>query len=632
MPGLVGAAGRVEPTRVEAALRKLAALPGALAERHHDEAGLLLAAVSRPPRGGAPDASCAGNERGLVLLHGALFRESPGPRRLTAADLLPAASAGRLLEELSDCDGSYAVAFLDRAARTLLLVGDRLGAHPICYGQRNGVFAFGPEAKAVLTLAGLEPRISREGLLGFLACGYVLGERTLFEDVHYLQPGTALILDLSSGRHTVRRHWQLCFDVDPRFQHRGVAEEALFDAILRSHRLLLADRPSEHQVLLSGGLDSRSMLGALVRLGAPPARAVCWGLRSDIPWSDADIAGWLARRFRVPFAFLPYDSESFVDNASDWAFVSELSTDNVGWYGEGLGSLRDFYAVGAPVSFLGDELWGNGGRVETEAQVRAGAAMPSRFPPAVSALLRGGVANEARALHDATLNAITARCESDEPADRKDFLYFNGRAQRFIASLGYYKEHATELRRPFLTRAVMGVTTRLPARFRLYKNLYCTALARLMPEVMAIPDNAVSSLPDWSHDLRARPRLRTFFRDLLRFEELEDGPLAGLVDRDALEKARDRFFAAPATPVSRRAPLITLAQRAVTLRSRTLLRGLTLKGLAPLGTPRDRGSPFDALRRIALVALLQRQLGRLASVEVPAVAAATAPALKVVAQ
>jgi hypothetical protein len=611
MPGVVGMFGRLDAARFEKAVAKLLALPGAFAQVHTVE-GVALASACRALRPGAAAFSFARRGQVAVLVHGALFSDSLRPRRLEAADLLEVAKQGRLVEALADRDGSYTVVALDLDAHRATILTDRFGAQNVYYAQREGCLGFGPEVKAVLTMTGLTPRLAREGVLDFLACGYGLGSQTLFEGVKLLAPGMVLECDLRTGQASTRRYWALSFAREPRFERREEAEEALFEAILHSHRLLLADEPPRHQLLLSGGMDSRGMLGALVRVGKPPHRAVTWGLAQDIPYSDAAIAGQLAQRFQIPFHFLAYDTAAFVENAEEWVFRSELANDNMGWFSEGLGSLRRLHDHGAPATFVGDEFWGPGAASSDEAQARFDASMPPRFPAAIADVLRPEVSAEASARYEESIAAIMAPCTSSEPIDRRDFLYAHGRAARFLSSLGYFKEHATELRRPFLTRACLAVVTRLPCRFRINKNLYCSTMTRFMPEVMAVPDNIASSLPDWAYDVRRDPRLVHLFQDLLRFEELERGPLADLVDRGALEATRDRFFGAAVEPLERRVGHLALLWRSMYVRSRALQRAQAIRHLFPRGAVSDRASDFDALRRIALLGILQRRLGDLA--------------------
>jgi hypothetical protein len=559
-----------------------------------------------------PATSFARDGQAAVLVYGSIFREDPQPHRVFAADLLGAVRSQRLVEALGDCDGGYVVVGVQVAQGAVTVLADRMGSQPIYYATGERAFAFGPEAKAVLTLTGVTPRYSRTGLLGFLTTGYNLGAHTLFEGVSYLEPGTVLTHHLPTGATTVRRYWCMEFAPEERFEHRRVAEEAAFDAVVRSHRLLLSDRPASHQILLSGGWDSRGMLGALRHIDSPPRQAIAWGLREDIPGSDACIAASLASAHDVPFRFLPYSTGAFVDNASEWAYTSELANDNVGWYGEGLGSLRDFYAAGSGVSFVGDEVWGSDGRPDGDRQARASASMPKVVPVSLEAILRPAAARDARAAYDAALREVMAPCTAQDFTDRRDYLYLHGRIARFIMSLGYYKEHATEIRRPYLTKSTFEVVTRLPTKFRQYKNLYGTMLARYLPGVTRFTDNVVSSLPDWSYDVRREPPLRDFLLSLLNYRELEDGPLAELVDREAFEAMRDGFFTAPVVPVDRTCGRWRAAQRTLLLRSRTLHRVNAFRKSLRYERYDRPTSEFDVLRRIALLVLLQRRLHELA--------------------
>jgi hypothetical protein len=612
MPGAIGTLGTADEGRFAAALRKLEALPGCTADRHLDSDGVRLATVSRGSSVASRDGEFLDDGDAALLLYGAAFREDPVPHRVRVDELLAALRRGQLVEFLAECDGGFSVVAIDRRAGKAWLLADRFGSQPIYYAVRGGTLAFAPEAKAVLTMTGASAAWSRDGLLGFLVVGYNLCASTLFEGVSYLEPGTVLVHDLRGGAPSVRRYWTLEFEPSNRFRSRDEGERALFDAVLRGHRLLLSDGPCEHQILLSGGVDSRGMLGALRRVGSPPRQAIAWGARKDLRCSDAYIAERIARASGVPFRFLPYDTRAFADNASEWAFRSELATDNMGWFGEGLGSLRDFYAATSRVSFVGDELWGYGGRYASERAVIA-QIVPSEPGPVLGAVLRRAVAAELRESHDARLRGALDACSSRDLGDRRDFLYQRLRFARYILSLGYYKEHATELRRPFVTRPVLEVVRRLPRRFRTYKNLYRTMLARFMPETVALPDNVVSSLPDWSFDVRRDPRLSVVFRELLDFRELERGPLCELLERRPFEALRDRFLSEDAAPEPRTCGAWQMMTRAALLRSPFLIRANTArKTVSATTAPARCVREFDVIRRVALLALLHRRLPDLA--------------------
>lgn len=215
-----------------------------------------------------------------------------------------------------------------------------------------------PEAKAVLTATGISAEFSEHGLVNFLVAGYNLADFTLFKNIHFLQPGSLLTYVLDSKTLLEKRLWKIEYEPDSTLRKRSNAEEALFESILKAHKLFLSDKPDNYELFLSGGLDSRGILGTLDKLDALPARTLCWGLRKDIPYSDAFTAEQVANIFNVPFSFHSYDTDGFPEIAEEWAYISELANDNFGWYSEGFSALKGFYNTNAEFSFIGDEVWG----------------------------------------------------------------------------------------------------------------------------------------------------------------------------------------------------------------------------------------------------------------------------------
>jgi len=611
MPGIVGLIGSAEQARFEPGIGKLMLFPSYAATKYQVAPDVILGTVTREAVANE-DAVFADDGEVSALVYGSIFSDHPEPRRVAASEILADYRAARLERSVGTFDGGFVAVVYDRRNRVLTIANDRLGSQPAYFAERNETFAFGPEVKAVLTLAGIAPRFSPAGVSRFLVAGYNLVDGTLFEDVHFLEPATVLVRDLARRRTTRRRYWEMIFEPDPALAKRAAAEEALFDSLVRAHKLFTVDGTEEHQLFLSGGLDSRGILGTLAYIGAKPRQALGWGLRKDIPLSDAYIAERLAHAYGVPFRFLSYDTGDFVANASDWAFQSELANDNVGWYAEGVGALSSFYSASAGASFVGDEVWGFGGYARGEGEARNLVHLPSQVPPPLARVLRSGAAAEVQGTYDEGVARILERCASADWTDRKDFLYLNGRAARFIMSLGYYKEYATELRRPYLARGVLEVVRRLSPFHRAFKNLYCSMLARFFPEAMAYPDQLVSSLPDWSFDLRRQPHLRASFTGLLRWEEVEHGPLGRIIARAPFEATRDRFFAEPVAPLDRRVRRTLHTRRRAIDRSRLLRRAVPhLKLLLGRGKRADSTDDFDVLRRIALCVLLQRRLGDL---------------------
>jgi hypothetical protein len=376
---------------------------------------------------------------------------------------------------------------------------------------------------------------------------------------------------------------------------------------------VLCDTPSHVALLLSGGWDSRGILAALQKNRRLPDLAQGWGLRDDLPGSDSFIASRIAAKFDVPFLFCSYDTDDFIENAARWCYLSELATDTLGWFAEGAGFLSTFYDPAIDVMLVGDEAWGWGGYVTDEMEARA-AVFPPQLPTALQKILRKPFVHDAHQMYNDAITNISRHCQNVDFIDRKDFMYLHGRIARFIFSLGYYKEFFTPIRRPFLSNAVLEVVRRLPRQYRLWKNLYISTLYQHFSSVTFIPTSSVSSLPDWASDLRQKQRLRRFLFDLLNFQRLEQGLVGHLLDRSTFEQLLNDFFMAKVAPTSRRV-LWSKAFRGSRIEQRATQSLWVNKAVHVLRPSMGAvsTSTFNLICRLALLSILQQQLGDLSS-------------------
>lgn len=80
---------------------------------------------------------------------------------------------------------------------TAMLFNDRYGMHRIYYHKSKSAFYFAAEAKAILAVRPELRRISSQGLGEFVSCGAVLENRTLFDGIQVMPPGSAWLFDKS---------------------------------------------------------------------------------------------------------------------------------------------------------------------------------------------------------------------------------------------------------------------------------------------------------------------------------------------------------------------------------------------------------------------------------------------------
>lgn len=601
MPGLVGHIA-IPPmaASIDRALQKLAHFAHYAASEFRYAPSVHLGHVARRPGEIAFDSAVTPRGRVAVHLTGHARRRTRPYGDISAADFLRDYLQGTL--DPDNADGGFIGCIVDPGRNRLQLFNDRLGTLPLMYAMSDRGFAFGPEAKAIFPTLGMRPGYADPGLVSFLSAGYCLGDQTLFEGIHFLEPGTILTVDLGTLAFAGERYWKMTYEEDRGLVNRRAAGAALFEAVEESHESLLGARDSVFDILLSGGLDSRCMLACVARAGRMPKRTFGWGLRADIPYSDSDIASKIARRFGVRYDFFGYDTGAFLDNAHSWSYTSELANDNIGWYAEGASVLAHSYDPSVDYTLVGDEAWGWGG-----VPANTGQAISSVLPHAVAPLFAKSVRPRMRDACDAMYRAGIEHglrgADNNGLAEQKDYLYLHGRVARFIFSLGYYKELATEVRRPFLTRAVLDVVRGLPREFRYHKNLYRSVLHTYFPELRRFPQNMCSGLPDWRYDVTHHPLLRDFLTELLSRKSLEASAISELLDPSFVEHAWVSYLQTPVRPIDRRVRKMRLLKHWLVPENARIWRarrGDTLGGIGPR-------TDFDFFRALALLILLERQ-------------------------
>ncbi|MFQ5946471.1 MAG: asparagine synthase (glutamine-hydrolyzing) [Anaerolineae bacterium] len=193
--------------------------------------------------------------------------------------------------------GMFAFALWDRARRRLFLARDRLGKKPLYYRNRDGLFLFASEIKALLCHHAVSRTLDWEAFHHYLAFGYTARERSIFAEIAKLPPGhTATLRD---GLLTVQRYWSLP-DADrgrhgPASAHEAAARvrHALREAV----RLRLeSDVPLG--VFLSGGIDSSAVVASMREVTGQRLAtfSIGFGQRS---YDELPYARMVARRFET---------------------------------------------------------------------------------------------------------------------------------------------------------------------------------------------------------------------------------------------------------------------------------------------------------------------------------------------
>jgi asparagine synthase (glutamine-hydrolysing) len=178
----------------------------------------------------------------------------------------------RCLEKLN---GMFAFAIWDGKMRKLFLARDRIGIKPLYYAYNSKALAFASEPKALLQLPWVEGRLDPQGLSCYLSYDFIPAPYCIYEDIRKVPPGHHIVYQ--NGKLSCERYWDL--DLTDRLA-KGLDEEEICELIwaefCRGVKMrLISDVPLG--VLLSGGIDSTSLLAALRHEGVDDVKTFSIG-------------------------------------------------------------------------------------------------------------------------------------------------------------------------------------------------------------------------------------------------------------------------------------------------------------------------------------------------------------------
>lgn len=202
MPGIVGLVAKIPRERAE---EKIAAMVGAL--RHEsfyisgtwsdEQLGVYCGWVARTGSFSANMPLCdPGGEAVLVFSGEDYSRCATSPSKVVPSGAQD--DAGYLLQRWHDdhafpasLNGRFQGLLVDRPRGCALLFNDRYGMHRVYYHESADAFYFAAEAKAILAVCPELRRADPRGLGDLVSCGCVLENRSLFEGIKVLPPGSA---------------------------------------------------------------------------------------------------------------------------------------------------------------------------------------------------------------------------------------------------------------------------------------------------------------------------------------------------------------------------------------------------------------------------------------------------------
>ena len=221
-------------------------------------------------------------------------------------------------ECLTHLRGEFAIVVWDRHQETLWAARDRFGIKPLYYAQAGGVLFLASEVKALLA-AGVPADWDKETVFQQLFACFD-SNRSLFARVRQIPPGHYLAAKGKAVR--LERYW----DVD--YPGPGSETEWEPEACIQHLQRLLKEAVhlrlrADVQVgcLLSGGLDSSTVLGLAAEAGAPP-RAFTVAF-DHVSYNEEATARRTARHVGAGFESVPVTEADCADHFADAVWHAE---------------------------------------------------------------------------------------------------------------------------------------------------------------------------------------------------------------------------------------------------------------------------------------------------------------------
>ena len=223
---------------------------------------------------------------------------------------------GRPADFFQKIDGSFNAAIFNIESREATIFNDHFGHRQLYYYEDPEIFLFSTEYKAFLSYEKFPRDLDHKGVADYFNFGYLLGDKTFFRDVRILRGGH--IVTFKNGGISLKQYWDYRFPDESNQPIQELIEEvdALYPSIIKKQTA----GAKNVLIPLSGGLDSRFILGHAVRAGIEPhvfthGRAGC---------IDSRIAGQVSKKLALRnFGFIEIDPDWLASCCERYVYLSD---------------------------------------------------------------------------------------------------------------------------------------------------------------------------------------------------------------------------------------------------------------------------------------------------------------------
>ena len=314
-------------------------------------------------------------------------------------------------EWLVQNDGAFQLATFDSDRNILTIATDKFGLRPLFYVETGSFFAFASEVKCLLSIVP-EKRLDLTALKYLLSFGYILGNRTIWEGISRIPPSTRCIYD--GTNLSQQQYWNFPESVMP------LPEGEIIEELKRlwSDAVAQSVPAGVSPVLLSGGLDSRFLVGEMSRQGFP-IHAITFGSKES---SDPLIAKQVVNTLNVPHTIHLLDDKNWLEGREQAIWQTDSGTSLLHL---AAASATQSLRIGnhtSPMNFMGDLIFG-GSFLQDQIE--------GDWQDSLPILLKRFYITNPMVRFDEVIDSLKSEIEVDLKGTSSDCFWLRQRAARF---------------------------------------------------------------------------------------------------------------------------------------------------------------------------------------------------------
>jgi len=216
------------------------------------------------------------DEKIIILIEGMIYNFSDSEildkiKEVNFNDIL--IDINSIKKMITSFEGEYNISIYNKVLNKLFFFNDSLGRLPTYYSLGETKIITRNYNFIVNTIENTE--INKESLIEYLLFEFFISENTLFNNIYKFLPGTILFIDINKNEH-VKENVEINFDSYIKDKNWDKMDEVFIK--LFNDRL---NKINKNKILisLSGGLDSRGTLSAIIKNSVVPQ-----AVNFNAPW------------------------------------------------------------------------------------------------------------------------------------------------------------------------------------------------------------------------------------------------------------------------------------------------------------------------------------------------------------